>query len=125
MKFDLFYDTALQHVIAVADAAFSKVSLADKLRNGDYLEYLAATGLAAYSKASGRRNLLTGYISKLQKLGVIDDKRETVDEDALFAMADSVIKAVGQFNIFGIVFNNDDLTSLKTVIKEAVRVHEC
>jgi hypothetical protein len=121
MKFDLFYDTALQHIIAVADAAFERVPLLERARNRDYLGFLAVTGLAAYSKTAGKRTLIDGYVSMLQTVGVVDEKRENIDADAVFAMADNIMRTIGQFNIFGIVFNSDDLTSLKTVIKEAER----
>jgi len=119
MKFGSFYDTTLQHVAGLVDTAFAKVPLLERCLNPDYLKLMFVIGVVKHGAQSGERNLLDEYIPLAQKLGIIDEARENVNVDALFAGLDQVMQGAGKVKVFGIVLTTEDVAQFKTALKGA------
>lgn len=119
MKFDSFYDIALQHVAGIIDTAFAKIPLLERCLNSDYLKLMFVLGVVKHGAQNGDRKLLDEYVPLAQKLGIIDEARENVNVDALFAGLDQVMQSAGKIKVFGVALTVDDLAQFKNALKGA------
>jgi len=119
MKFNDFYDVALNHVAGLVDSAFAKMPLLERCLNPDYMKLMFALGVVKHEAQNGERKLLDEYVPLAQKLGIVDAARENVNVDAMFAGFDQVLQGAGKIKVFGIALTTEDVAQFKSVLKGA------